>query len=76
MNNSPDAGEPVPEEGPVPRALDALQRPAARPCLLHLLPPLPAVAHAAVLQLGQGRQVPLVVDRLVAHDELLREAEV
>ena len=77
MNNSPDAGEPVPEEGPVARALDALQRPAARPRLLHLLPPLPAAEpRAPVLQLGQGRLVALVVHRLVAHYELLREAEV
>ena len=77
MNNSPDAGEPVPEEGPVARALDALQRPAARPRLLHLLPPLPAAEpRAPVLQLGQGRLVALVVHWLVAHYELLREAEV
>ena len=41
MISLPDAGEPVPEERPVARALDALQRPAARPRLLHLLPPLP-----------------------------------
>ena len=33
---------------------------------------LPAPPHAAVLELGQRRLVPLVVHGLVAHDELLR----
>ena len=65
-----DAGEAVPQEGPGPRALDAVQRPAARLALLHLLPPLAPVLEAAVAHLVVGRLVALVVVRLRALEEL------
>ena len=65
-----DAGEAVPQEGSRPRALDAVQRPAARLALLHLLPPLAPVLEAAVAHLVVGSLVTLVVVRLRALEEL------
>ena len=65
-----NAGEAVPQEGSWSRALYAVQHPAARLALLHLLPPLAPVLKAAVAHLVVGRLVALVVVRLRALEEL------
>lgn len=68
-----DAGETVPQEGSRPGALDAVQYPAARLALLHLLPPLSPVLKAAMAHLVVGRLVALVIMRLRALEELARQ---
>ena len=65
-----DAGETVPQEGSWPGALDAVQHPAARLALLHLLPPLAPVLEAAMSHLVVGRLVALVIVRFRALEEL------
>ena len=67
-----EAGVSLPEEGPVPPALDALKGPAAHRGLLHLLPALTTERQTPVPNLISFSLVRVQLRR-VALDEFLRQ---